>query len=92
VIRNSGQVEALGALHANLTPLFPPFFFAFGSQFSLFLQEDEVFHQDIRKVLVYYPIHQLEADESYGEDNSAIFVNVTGSYPKHFIDILWSHN
>ena len=39
-------------------------------------------------MLVDYPIHQLETDECYGEDNSTVFINVTGGDSKHFVDVL----
>jgi len=68
-------------------------FFAILSQmFSLFLQEDQVLHKNVREVLVDDPIHELEANEGDREDNSTVLINVTGSNPEHFIDILWSHN
>lgn len=95
VIRNSWRVA-----RGTWCPPYHHFFHllfcflrTFGSQFfSLFLEKDQVLDQDIREVLVNYPIHKLEANKSYGKDNPTIFVNVTGSYPEHFIDILWSHH
>ena len=40
-------------------------------------------------MLVDYPVHQLEADEGDGKEDSRVLVDITGGNAEHLVDVLW---
>ncbi len=53
----------------------------------VFLEQDEILHDDVREVVVDDPVHELEAAEGDWEEDAAVLVDVGCCDAEHGVDV-----